>query len=71
MGESFPFQSLPTATFNNESSPCEAMMVPCNIQQAIAVIRRLTPSSAVGAAAKWFSPIHLVTKGTHESQNRR
>ena len=30
-----------------------------------------TPYSAVGAEAKWFSPIQPVTNGTSESQKSR
>ena len=37
----------------------------------MAAISSTTPYSAVGQAAKWFSPIQPVAKGISESQNSR
>lgn len=70
-GDSLPFQSTPTAFLRIESGPCDAMISCCNIQYAIAAIRRTTPYSADGAAAKWFSPIQPVANGIRDNQNKR
>jgi len=38
---------------------------------AIPAMSRIAPYSAVGAAAKWFSPNQPVANGISDSQNRR
>ena len=70
-GDNFPFQSLPTAFLKRESGPCDAMMNCCRIQYATAAIKQNYTVIAVGAAAKWFSPIQPVVKGNSDSQNNR
>ena len=57
--------------FETEFRPCAAMINCCHVQQAIAAISSAEPFSAVGAAAKRFSPIQPVVKETSDSQNSK
>jgi len=70
-GDSLPLMSLPTASASRQLLPCSRISVRCKTQYAIAAINSTTPYKAVGAGAKWFSPIHPVANGISDNQNSR